>query len=80
VIGATLGFGVMVAAPMTGAGFNPARALGPAIVANEFGGTGRWLLLYVLAPLVGAILAVLVYSWLATAIGKKGAGGAEPVG
>jgi glycerol uptake facilitator protein len=80
VIGGTLGLGVMIAAPMTGAGFNPARALGPAIVANEFGGTGRWLLLYVLAPLIGALVAVFLYSWLMVTEGKKGRGGAEPVG
>ena len=80
VIGGTLGFAVMIAAPMTGAGFNPARALGPAIVANEFGGTGRWLLLYVLAPLIGALVAVFLYSWLMVTEGKKGRGGAEPVG
>ena len=80
VIGGTLGLAVLIAAPMTGAGFNPARALGPAIVASEFNGTGRWLLLYILAPLVGALLSVFVYSWLMSASGKKGAGGAEPVG
>jgi MIP family channel proteins len=80
VIGGTLGFAVMIMAPMTGAGFNPARALGPAIVANEFGGTGRWLLLYVLAPLIGALVAVFLYSWLMVTEGKKGRGGAEPVG
>ena len=80
VIGGTLGFAVMIGAPMTGAGFNPARALGPAIVASEFGGTGKWLLLYVLAPLVGALVAVFLYSWLMVTQGKKGRGGAEPVG
>jgi glycerol uptake facilitator protein len=80
VIGGTLGFAVMIAAPMTGGSFNPARALGPAIVANEFGGTGRWLLMYVLAALVGALVAVFLYSWLMVTEGKKGAGGPEPVG
>jgi glycerol uptake facilitator protein len=80
VIGGTLGFAVMIIAPMTGAGFNPARALGPAIVANDFGGTGRWLLLYVLAPAVGALVAVFLYSFLMVTHGKKGTGGAEPVG
>ena len=80
VIGGTLGFAVMIVAPLTGAGFNPARALGPAIVANEFDELGRWLLLYVLAPLIGALVAVFLYSWLMVTEGKKGRGGAEPVG
>jgi glycerol uptake facilitator protein len=80
VIGGTLGFAVMIVAPLTGAGFNPARALGPAIVANEFDELGRWLLLYVLSPLVGALVAVFLYSWLMVTEGKKGRGGAEPVG
>jgi MIP family channel proteins len=80
VIGGTLGFAVMIAAPMTGGSFNPARALGPAIVANEFDKLGRWLLLYVLAALIGALVAVFLYSWLMVTEGKKGRGGAEPVG
>ena len=57
VIGATLGFLVMVAAPLTGAGFNPARAFGPDLVAGSFDGGGKFLLVYVLAPLLGAVLA-----------------------
>jgi MIP family channel proteins len=80
VIGGTLGFAVMIIAPLTGAGFNPARALGPAIVASEFDELGRWLLMYVLAPLIGALVAVFSYSWLMVTEGKKGRGGAEPVG
>jgi MIP family channel proteins len=80
VIGGTLGFAVMIAAPMTGAGFNPARALGPALVEKAFGGEGRWLLLYVLSPLIGAVTAVFLYSFLMVTHGKKGSGGAEPVG
>ncbi|HEX8053244.1 MAG TPA: aquaporin [Thermoleophilaceae bacterium] len=80
VIGGTLGFAVMIIAPMTGAGLNPARALGPAIVAKSFGDEGKWLLLYVLAPVLGALLAVFLYSYLMVTHGKKGTGGAEPVG
>ena len=49
-IGATLGMLVMVLAPLTGAGFNPARSFGPAIVSGEFNGAGDFLLVYVLAP------------------------------
>ena len=80
VIGGTLGFAVMIIAPLTGAGFNPARSLGPAIVGESFDGVGKWLLVYTLAPLVGALIAVFLYSWLITAAGKKGVTGAEPVG
>ena len=81
VIGGTLGFAVMIIAPLTGAGFNPARALGPALFATDgFDEVGRWLLLYVLSPLIGALVAVFLYSWLMVTEGKKGRGGAEPVG
>ncbi len=63
-IGATLGLLVMVFAPLTGAGFNPARSFGPAIVSGEFGGAGHFLLVYVLAPLVAAIAAAFFYKAL----------------
>ena len=36
VIGIALGAGVMVFAPLDGAGFNPARWFGPAIVSGEY--------------------------------------------
>lgn len=79
-IGATLGMLVMVLAPLTGAGFNPARSFGPALVGDNFGGAGDFLLVYVLAPIVGALLAGFAYFHLSIAPGKKGVGGAEPVG
>ncbi|HEX6653470.1 MAG TPA: aquaporin [Thermoleophilaceae bacterium] len=79
-IGAALGMAVMVLAPLTGAGFNPARAFGPAIVSGEFGGADNFLLVYVLAPVVGALVAGFAYFNLAIAPGKRGVGGAEPVG
>ena len=79
-IGAALGMGVMVLAPLTGAGFNPARAFGPAIVSGEFGGADNFLLVYVLAPVVGAVVAGFAYFSLVIAPGKRGVGGAEPVG
>jgi MIP family channel proteins len=64
-IGATLGMAVMAIAPLTGAGFNPARALGPAITANSFWGGGKFILVYLLAPIVGGVLAAVVYRVLA---------------
>jgi glycerol uptake facilitator protein len=65
VIGATLGFGVMVFGPLTGAGLNPARALGPAIVAGSFaGGFGRFAVIYIVGPLIGGVAAAVGYRLL----------------
>jgi MIP family channel proteins len=80
VIGATLGLGVMVAGSLTGAGFNPARAFGPNLAAGAFDGGGRFLLVYVLAPLIGALLAAFVYMQMFVLPGKKGPLGMGPVG
>jgi MIP family channel proteins len=80
VIGGTLGFLVMVFAPLTGAGFNPARSFGPALVSGNFGGADNFLLAYALAPVVGGVLAALAYFYLFVAPGKKGPFGMEPVG
>lgn len=79
-IGAALGMLVMVFAPLTGAGFNPARSFGPAIVSGEFNGVGDFLLVYVLAPVVGGLIAGFAYFNLVIAPGKKGVGDLEPVG
>jgi glycerol uptake facilitator-like aquaporin len=79
-IGAALGMAVMVSGPLTGAGFNPARSFGPAIVSGEWGGAGEFLLVYVAAPVIGALVAGLAYLNLVITPGKKGVGGAEPVG
>jgi MIP family channel proteins len=56
-IGAALGVGVMAFGPATGAGFNPARWLGPAIVSGQF--DDFWL--YIAGPIVGAAAAALGY-------------------
>ncbi len=63
-IGFSLGLGVMALAPLTGAGFNPARALGPALTAHFFDGAGKFVLVYVLGPLVGALLAAFGYRFV----------------
>ena len=80
VIGGTLGLAVMVLAPLTGAGLNPARSFGPALVANDFGGAGDFIVVYVVGPIVGALLAAFAYSWLFLLPGMKGVEGMEPVG
>lgn len=78
-IGATLGLVVFVGAQLTGASYNPARALGPALVSGEVGPIGPFLLVYILAPVVGAVSAAAAYFRLFMTPGKK-VGGAEPVG
>jgi glycerol uptake facilitator protein len=79
-IGGALGLGVMVMGPLTGAGFNPARSFGPALVASEFGGADDFLLVYVVGPVVGGLVAALLYAQVLMAPGKKGPGDMEPVG
>jgi glycerol uptake facilitator protein len=65
VIGTTLGFAVFVFGPLTGGSMNPARALGPAIVSGKFdGGFGRFLVVYVLGPAIGGLIAAIGYKLL----------------
>lgn len=59
-IGTTLGFLVMVAGPLTGAGFNPARWFGPALVGGEW--SDVWP--FVAGPIVGALAAAGVYRFV----------------
>jgi glycerol uptake facilitator protein len=79
-IGATLGLAVMVSASLTGAGFNPARAFGPALAAGTSDSAGKFLLAYFLAPVIGAVLAAFVYMRMFILPGKKGPFGMGPVG
>lgn len=80
VIGASLGLAVFVGGALTGGSFNPARAFGPALVADAFDGGGRFLLVYVAAPVLGAVLAAFVYMRMFVLPGKKGPFGMGPVG
>lgn len=77
VIGATLGVAVFVAGALTGASFNPARAFGPDLVSGEW---DNFLLVYVLAPVIGALLAAFTYMRMFILPGKKGPLGMGPVG
>ena len=74
-IGTTLGFLVMLLGPLTGGSFNPARWFGPALIGDKVD-LGPDLLIYVLGPAVGAILAFLVYRFVIA--GPQYAEGAEP--
>jgi aquaporin NIP len=55
VVGAVIALEAMFAGPICGASMNPARSLGPALIARHF--SGLWI--YLVAPIIGAILAVL---------------------
>jgi glycerol uptake facilitator protein len=79
-IGGALGMAVMVLAPLTGGGLNPARSFGPALVSGEWGGFDDFVLVYAVGPAVGGLVAAFLYFQIFIAPGKKGIGGAEPVG
>jgi aquaporin NIP len=54
-VGAVVGLEAMFAGPICGASMNPARSLAPALVSGHF----EHLWLYLLAPVVGVLAAVL---------------------
>jgi MIP family channel proteins len=74
-IGTTLGFAVMIFGPLTGGSFNPARWFGPALIGDAFGSFSDWWP-YLAGPIVGSIVAVLVYRFVIA--GPQYAEGAEP--
>jgi aquaporin NIP len=59
-IGAVVGLEAMFAGPICGASMNPARSIAPAIVSGHL----EHLWLYLVAPVFGAILAVLTSKYL----------------
>jgi aquaporin Z len=60
-IGVTLTLNIIMGGPLTGAAFNPARALGPMVATGTF--SDAWL--YLTAPIVGAIVAAILHTGLA---------------
>jgi len=59
---------IITLGPMTGASINPARTFGPYIGNMIFGGPcpwGQFILDYCVGPIVGAIIAVFVYDFIA---------------
>lgn len=60
VIGSTVFIGALVAGPISGGSFNPARSIAPAIVSGNF----NHLWLYIVAPVFGATCASLIYNFL----------------
>jgi aquaporin NIP len=59
-IGATVGLDAMFGGPVSGASMNPARSLGPALVAGRL--DDLWV--YLLGPAVGAVAAAVLYQGL----------------
>jgi MIP family channel proteins len=59
-IGAALAVAILISGPVSGAGVNPARAIGPMILTGKF--TDWWA--YLAAPVVAGVLAVLTYDHL----------------
>jgi len=67
-VGFALACGVLIAGPVTGGSLNPARTLGPMIVAFDF--TAVWV--YIVGPVIGAVLAALVYDRFASQADASG--------
>lgn len=59
-IGATVGLDALFGGPVSGASMNPARSLAPALVGNTW--TDQWI--YVVGPVIGALLGVGLYQAL----------------
>ena len=59
-IGLTVGASILAIGPLTGGSLNPARSLGPAIASGVFEGQ----IVYWAGPIVGAILAAVLYDQL----------------
>ncbi|MDD9892692.1 MAG: aquaporin [Gammaproteobacteria bacterium] len=55
-IGATVGLEALFAGPVTGASMNPARSIAPALFSGEL--NDLWI--YIAAPIIGAMLAVMI--------------------
>jgi aquaporin Z len=76
-IGMTLTFNILMGGALTGAPFNPARALGPMVATGRF--ADAWL--YLTAPLLGAIVAAAVHTSLGLITrlgGRAGTAAATP--
>jgi aquaporin Z len=68
-VGATIALDGLTAEPLTGASMNPARSLGPAIVAGDL--SAAWI--YLVGPFLGVVLAVAITN----AIHGAGRGGSQ---
>lgn len=58
-VGGTLFVLILLIGPLTGAGFNPARSLGPSLASGYLSN----LYVYILGPILGALIAGLIFRW-----------------
>jgi len=65
-VGGTLTILILFIGPLTGAGFNPARSLGPALASEYFSN----LYVYVIGPFVGALLAGVSFRQIRSSFGR----------
>ena len=72
-IGLTITMDILAAGPLTGAVMNPARALGPALL------TGTWddHLVWWIGPVIGGVIAAMVYHYLFSEEAEQGAAAAS---
>lgn len=66
-IGITVLVGAMVAGPISGGSFNPARSLGPALLSGEF----NYLWIYIVSPVLGAVSGGKAYYLIGDIIDKE---------
>lgn len=67
-IGMTLTFAILMGGPVTGASLNPARTLGPALASGNY--ADIWL--YFVGPILGGVLAALLYDYVLKEDGSSG--------
>ena len=66
-VGGTLFFLILMFGPLTGASFNPARSIGPALWSWHWAGE----YVYFIGPLIGAILAALLFKTVENSVGRR---------
>jgi len=71
IIGLTVAGVITTIGNITGASINPARTFGPYLGDLLLGGTNLWAFypIYLIGPIVGAILAAVIYNYLNSDIG-----------
>ena len=65
-IGLIVAFDIVVTGNITGASLNPARTFGPLLTETLWGGGNSWtnFPIYLVGPIVGAVLAALLYDYI----------------